>query len=462
MSSKTKKRIRIGLFIGLIVLFLSSTELLESYEDGMGSFSAGRDMAQDVAVDQEGNVFVTGYGFGGESHFDFITLKYDSEGNLVWAKRYNGPANSSDYAQALEVDQEGSVYVVGHSNGIDTSLDATIVKYDKDGHLLWIRRYDGPGHRDDWAYNVTRSPDEGIVVAGYSFGQGTEHDYLVLKYNPDGVLLWTARYNPPRNRDDVSERMVVDLNGNVLVTGIVRNVGTEYDMATLKYNAKGEEMWLACYAGPEKNYDAAKDIGVDLDGNVFVTGYGFVGETEYDVVTVKYDAEGQVRWMVKYDGPSHLIDSGLELAVMPDGGVLVAGVSLDPDTGADCLLIRYDGEGNQVWLSRFNGPGNGADVPRSLALDAESNMIMAGYSRGIGTGRDYFVIKHDDQGRQLWLKRYDGPGSDEDVATAMTVDTGGFIYVTGYSYDRETDFDYETLKLGPDGQLVWKARYPGK
>ena len=143
MNAKTTKRVGIGLFLGLAVLLFSGEGLLESYGDGLDSFSAARDMAQDIAIDPEGNVYVTGYGFSPESHFDFLTLKYDSEGNLIWERRYNGPANGSDYGQALALDSEGSVYVVGHSNGIGTSMDATIVKYGLDGRLLWAKRY-GP------------------------------------------------------------------------------------------------------------------------------------------------------------------------------------------------------------------------------------------------------------------------------------------------------------------------------
>ncbi len=462
MSAVTIKIVRIGLFLGLIIFVLSSQELLESFQDGEGIFSDGQDMGQDIAIDPEGNVYVTGYGFREESSFDFVTLKYDAEGNLIWEKRYNGPANSSDYAQAIEVGPEGSVYVVGHSNGIDTSLDATIVKYDKHGHLLWMRRYDGPAQKDDWAYDVARSPDGGIVIAGYSFGQRTEHDYLVLKYSADGEHLWTARHNPPRNRDDVCQGLAIDAKGNVYVTGIDRTQETAYDMATLKYDARGRLNWLARHAGPAQAFDAAKDIAVDPDGNVFVTGYSFAGETEYDVVTIKYDAEGQERWAKSYDGPSHLIDCGLELAVSRDGGVFVAGLSIDPDSGADCLLIHYDAEGNQVWLSRFSGSGNGGDVPQSVALDSESNVIVAGYSRGQETGRDCYVIKYEIQGSQLWLQRYDGGSNDEDAVTAMTVDPEGCIHVTGYCHSRETGYDFVTLKYSPEGQLLWTALYPGR
>ncbi len=454
MKGKTIKRLGAGLFFVLAIMISAGKGILDFFEATAESPAAGRDMAQDIAIDKEGNVYVAGYGFSQENHFDFVTLKYDPEGDLIWERRYNGPANASDYGQALLVGADGGVYVAGHSNGIDSSLDAALVKYDKDGRFLWARRYEGSGNRGDWAYDVMRSPDRAVVVAGYSFGRGTEHDYLILKYDFDGDLLWTARYNPPRNRDDLCEGMDIDQNGNVYVTGVVRNIRTEYDMATLKYDAQGKQKWLQFYSGPELNYDAAKDIGVDPDGNVYITGYGFVGETEYDIITVKYDAQGQEVWTKKYDGPAHRIDTGLELAVLPDGGVLVAGVSLDPVTGEDCLLIRYDKDGEQIWLSRFNGPGNGADVPRSVALAGEENVIVSGYSRGVGTGRDIFVIKVDERGRQVWNHRYDGGNSDEDAATSMVIDPMGNVYVAGYSYNPESDYDFVTIKLDPQGQTV--------
>lgn len=470
MSSNTMKVILRRTGVVLFGILLLTSEFILSDDSGERSLSSlpsdgcrgGLDMAQDIAVDPEGNVFVTGYSYGGETDFDFVTLKYDAGGNLIWTKRYNGPANSTDYSQVLVADQEGHVYAAGHSNGIGTSLDATLVKYDRDGHQLWVSRYDGPVNRDDWVYAAALSPDGGMVAAGYSFGQGTEHDYLILKYNCDGKLLWEARYNPPRNRIDICETLAVDTAGNVFVTGIDRTSKTSYDMTTLKYNAQGKKKWLARFTDPGQTFDASEDIGVDPQGNVFITGYSYSEKTEYDFVTVKYNTEGLEEWVVKYDGPSHLIDRGLSLAVAPDGGVIVAGLSHGEETAADCLIMRYDTDGNQTWAARYNGPGNGADVPKALALDLESNVIVAGYSRGQDSGRDYFVIKHDAQGRKLWLQRYDGPVSQEDAATAMVIDSAGFIHVTGYSHGGETDFDYATLKYSPDGKLQWQARYQGQ
>jgi len=416
-------------------------------------------MARDIAVDPEGSVYVTGYGYGENSDYDFVTIKYDDQGNLIWAKRYNGPANSSDYAQAMALDRDGHVYVAGHSNGSAMSLDATLVKYDKDGKELWVARYDGSFHRDDWAYDLDCDGQGNIVVTGYSFGQGTEHDWLILKYGAGGDLLWKAIYNSPFNRDDMCQALAFDSKGNVILTGIDRTRETSYDMTTLKYDAEGNLKWAARYTGQEGAFDAGEAVGVDSSGIVYVTGYGYTGETDDDLVTASYDENGKERWIVRFDGPSNRIDRGLALAVIPGSGVCVTGTSYGLETDADSLTIRYDSEGNQVWSARHDGEGNGADVTHSIALDPKSNVIVAGYSRGQDTGRDYLIIKYDAQGRQIWVKRYDGLAHQEDAATAMTVDMKGNVYVTGYSQGGETDFGFATLKYNPGGRLDWEARY---
>lgn len=85
--------------------------------------SNGFDFAEAVAVDENGNVFVTGYSRRNEGDFDFATIKYNGNGDLVWVSRYNGTANGYDYAHALAIDGEGNVYVTGNSEGSGTGYD---------------------------------------------------------------------------------------------------------------------------------------------------------------------------------------------------------------------------------------------------------------------------------------------------------------------------------------------------
>jgi len=422
----------------------------------------GPDMARDIAVDGEGCAYVAGYSHGGRTGYDFLTLKYAADGRLVWEKRYDGPAGGNDYAQALAVDDEGRAFVVGHSTGLLTSLDAAVIAYDRDGRLLWSARYDGPGHRDDWAYGVCCVPGGGVAVSGYSFGRGTEHDYLVLRFDAAGKLLWSVRHNPARNRDDVCRALAVDDKGNLAVTGVDRTSAGGYDMTTLKVDARGRLEWLARNAGGGQVYDEGKAVGIDSEGNVLVTGFGYSTQTQYDWITVRYDSRGKQTWVRKYDGEAHLIDRANVLCVTLEGGAVVAGTSQTEDSAADCLVFRYDRKGNLVWSVRYNGPGNGADVPVEAVLVPGGDVIVGGTSRGRNTGRDYFLARIDNWGRVKWVRRYDGPVSGEDAAAALALGPDGEVYITGYSHGGESGFEFATLKFDPDGRLLWVARYPGE
>jgi hypothetical protein len=85
------------------------------------------------------------------------------------------------------------------------------------------------------------------------------------------------------------------------------------------------------------------------------------------------------------------------------------------------------------WVSRYNGTGNGSDDARSIAVDDLGNVYVTGSSTGIGTGADCVTIKYNSNGDTVWVRRYNGPGNSTDVGRKIGVDNSGNIYVTGYT-----------------------------
>ena len=83
------------------------------------------------------------------------------------------------------------------------------------------------------------------------------------------------------------------------------------------------------------------------------------------------------------------------------------------------------------WVARYHGPANGYNSATAMALDAAGNVYVTGYSSGVGL--DYATVKYDSDGNELWVARYHDPANGRDVATAMALDAAGNVYVTGWS-----------------------------
>jgi uncharacterized delta-60 repeat protein len=373
-----------------------------------------------------------------------------------WIARYNGPGNDEDKAYSIAVDADGNVYVTGESkSGGYSTEDYATIKYDTDGNELWIARYNGPDDDQDRATSIAVDADGNVYVTGDSDGIGTRRDYATIKYDSDGNELWVARYNGPGDDWDVAYAIALDADRNVYVTGASANAALDsiystWDYATIKYDTDGNRLWVRRYNDPANGQDKATSIALDADGNVYVTGRSMGSETDYDYATIKYDTDGNELWVKRYNGPpGDNSDKANSIAVDADGNVYVTGESIGVGTNYDYATIKYDTDGNESWIARYNGPpGDGSDKANSIALDADRNVYVTGQSRGDGTAYDYATIKYDTEGNELWIAIYNGTVGGLDEANSIALDADGNVYVTGESEGLGTDYDYATIKYG--------------
>src|SRR6266511_1601778 len=266
--------------------------------------------------------------------------------------------------------------------------------------------------------------------------------------------VWVARYKGPGNARDTAWAVAVDASGNVYVTGASVGSGTGLDYATIKYNSSGIQQWVARYNGSGNSGDEATAIAVDGSGNVYVTGYSTGPASGYDYATIKYNSSGIQQWVARYDGPGNTNDYANAIAVDGSGNVYVTGGSGGSRVGCggacdDYATIKYNSSGTQQWVARYNGPGNGDDDARAVAIDGSGNVYVTGYSLGSGSGFDYATIKYDSSGTTQWVDRYNGPGNGDDKIVspgAIATDASGNAYVTGESTNLNGDYDYATIK----------------
>lgn len=440
-----------GVIIAGFICQIACAQVTQSWVARYNGTAADFDIATAVSHDESGNVYTAGGSLGTGSDYDYALVKYNPSGVQQWVARYNGPGNSEDVASAIAVDFNGNIYLTGWSIGSGSGLDFATLKYSPSGTLLWASRYNGPGNDFDEAYAIQVDRTGNVYVTGISVGAAGYREIATVKYNSAGVQQWVARYSPGSSLASESRALAVDRFGNVYVTGwrflSTDTFGTTYDYITIKYNASGVQQWATLYNGPGSDSDRAAALKIDFAGNVYVTGGSMGTASGIDYATIKYNSNGVQQWVARYDGPGNNLDAASALGIDDSGAVIVTGVSEDSTTKLDYATVKYNNSGVQQWVARYDPGNSGDDRAVALYLDCIGSIYVTGESADAGGLPDYATVKYSSSGTELWVRRYDGPGTLFDYASAVSVDLGGNILVTGTSWD--TDFDYATIKYTP-------------
>ncbi|KXK41550.1 MAG: PKD repeat protein, partial [Chlorobi bacterium OLB5] len=450
-----KIRTKILLFL-IIVFSLQATDVtsqvtqewVQRYHGPMN----GSDAGNSITVDKAGNVYLTG-STTNVLGTDIITIKYNSSGLMLWLNIYNGPGNNVDRGAAIKVDNAGNAYVTGVSRGSSTRFDYVTIKYDSSGVLKWVQRFDGPTSMDDFPSDLAIDNSGNVYVTGWCSAGTSFDDYATVKYNSEGVLQWIQRYNGNGNNEDIARSIGVDVSGNLYVSGSSAGTNTGYDYATIKYNSAGDSLWVRRYNGPLNGEDNVSSLATDNSGNVYITGRsaGSNGiDTTFDIATIKYNTAGEFQWVQRYNGPANGHEEASGIAVDNLGYVLVTGSGKGLVAESDYITIKYSSSaGTQQWVQRYYGIGyGGVNGAKSITTDRYGNIYVTGESSGESPVNqyDYATIKYNPAGVTQWIKRYNGPANGIDWAHSLVVDSAGNVYVTGESMGMDSGMDIATVK----------------
>ncbi len=318
----------------------------------------------------------------------------------------------------------------------------------------WVKRYNAPGNGVDMATSIAVDGSGNVFVTGGSH-IGTGYDNATIKYNSAGAEQWVRRINGTENYDFDVWVIAADLSGNSYVTGANRG-----DFITVKYNPSGDILWDVRYNGTGNGGDKATSIALDRFGNVYVTGYSYGSESNSDYATIKYDSNGVQQWVARYNGTGNFTDVPWSIAIDTTGNVYVTGQSNTGSSNNDFATIKYNSSGIEMWVSIYNGSAFSYNQKNSVIADNSGNVYVTGSSWGGITGFDFATIKYNSSGIQEWASRYNGESNANDQASAVTFDDSGNVYVTGGSYAGSSG-SYATVKYNSLGIQQWVSKYAG-
>jgi outer membrane protein assembly factor BamB len=342
------------------------------------------------------------------------------------------------------------------------------------GAQLWVQRYNDPSNGTDTATAMTVSPSgDTVFVTGRSRANAAMADdyaYATVAYNAaTGTQLWVKRYSSPGTGEDAASSVAVSPGGDtVFVTGRSRAnaaMADDYAYATIAYNAAtGTQLWVKRYHGPGTGPSYATSVAVSPNGStVFVTGYSYGTTSNTDYATVAYDAvTGAQLWVKRYNGPGNGYDYAHAMKVSPNGGtVFVTGRSYGITSNTEYATVAYKAAtGAQLWVKRYSTPGLRGYSAVGLAVSpGGATVFVTGTS-----GRDYATVAYNAAtGAQLWVKRYNWPSHGKDYAVAVGVSPASdTVYVTGLSAGATSDMDYATVAYNAaTGAQLWVQRYNG-
>lgn len=325
----------------------------------------------------DGGAVMVGYVMAeGTSDNHFSILKVDDTGEMVWEQEFGGPLRERAYS--VKVAEDGSMYVAGVEmlNGY-SNRDIWLLKLDSEGNQLWSQKY-GVNNNEEEALDVCIMPDGGCMLVGYKEG-AQEEDFLVLRYDAVGNLLWEQTYGG--SGWDQAESIYPSPDGNYVIAGFTASsdgdVSTNngnWDYWIIKIDGEGNLLMEKSYGG--SNQEKAKDVYVTEDGEILLLGYAYSGDGDVsgnygsqDYWFVKLDSEGNLLWEQNYGGTSGEQGSAI-CPSLDNTGFLLAGFTNSSDGDVD-LEPNINTQG---WVLKIREPQN--LLTANAYFDANQNGVL--------------------------------------------------------------------------------------
>jgi hypothetical protein len=373
----------------------------------------------------DGNYIVSAMVRGmGAGYNDFLLMKINTSGGLLWAKTYGGTGD--DNAYFVTSCSDGGYILSGSTNSFGNGTDVYLVRTDSDGNLLWSKTIGGP--YTDIGWFVLEMSDGSFYTCGQtnSFGGNTYDGYLI-KNDPQGNLLWTKVFNGTHY--DVFYGMSKTKDGGLIITGqIGTNSFGSSDIWLVRTDANGDTLWTSIYG--KITEDAGWAVTETDDGGFAVTGdmhKDTITPGAHHTVLLKTNSAGYMQWAKLY-GSNPGAEIGYDLRQTSDHGYTILGNTGYYGNGTkDILLFHTDSSGELEWANTFGSSMQDDSWQVRETADKGNIIIAATENFGANNYWDMYIVKTDSLGQDSCYEKNVSP----EVFIPFLQQRRGFTYTSG-------------------------------
>jgi hypothetical protein len=449
---KTKKH-----YIFLLLTFINLTIFSQTmnWQFLKNAGGTSNDYCNDMCNDKNGNTIIVGESTSSTVTFDNITYnnpsgsypisaiiaKYDSTGNLMWSKNYQGSYGAYKAVNSVAVDSVGNILVIGSFGGDSLKIDNTtlinnsahadffVAKFDPSGNLFWAKNFGGWSY--DYGTSIAIDINNDVLITGYFYADTLKMDSITL-LNPNtgcfgdvfvakinsitGNTIWANRAGGYGK--DISNCINSDKFGNIYIAGESQistpmnfgniNLSTAgfSGMFMAKYDNNGQILWAKKAGGTFK--DAFYDLVIDNNGNIYATGR-YVGNASFDTIILPY-----IGW-------------------------------------DDAFVCKYNTSGNVIWAKAITSSQN--DIATKICHnDNNGNIYVSGFTENpflvygsdtINTQHGIFVLKLNAQGDTLYFDL--GISSGYARSSVVSIDKQNNLHLAGSYTSKSLTFAQNSI-----------------
>lgn len=333
--------------------------------------SPNADEAKAVTTDSRGNVIVAGEVFNSGGVRQWYVAKYDGlDGHILHSGIILGPANAAisqsapigdSMVRSVTVDSQDNILVGGGSTFSNNNLeDFELIKLSPSLSQIWAHSLNNNAQNGaDEIQRVAVDANDNVIVTGKSEGSGTGTDFLTVKYSSGGSLTFQRRLNNTGNSNDTPAGLAVDQNnGNIWVVGTSTNTPTLDQILTMAYDSAGNALnnnfpvKHSVQNGTGSAGSAAAAIALDSAGSAFITGTDFDNSGSHSIYTAKVISIGIPLFEQNYilSQTGDFLAFARDIAVGPDDNPVVTGLEDSGDGETEAVTLKYQGQAGGVGL----------------------------------------------------------------------------------------------------------------